>query len=350
MATAPIDEGAAAGVVAVIVNYRTPELTLACLGALAAERGAVPGLTAMVVEGGSADGSAERLAEGIAAGGWSGWVRLLSLTVNGGFGYANNQAILTLAAEGALPPFVLLINPDARVEPGAITALMARMAAAPRVGAVGALLLDEAGGRQGSAFAFPSVTGEFLRGASTGFVYRLFGRPEPDDPIAAGEVDWVTGAAVLLRTAALAEVGLFDDGFFLYFEEVELMARLRRAGWSVWHEPAARVAHVGGAATHLREGKTGGRAPLPPYLYQSRRRFFARAAGGTAPAALAFVAGRLLLRLRLIAQRRPNPFPRRSIRDTLRLALRSTAADRVARPPRLGDAAGRPPAWQVNGR
>lgn len=106
------------------------------------------------------------------------------------------------------------------------------------------------------------------------------------------EVPWVTGAAVMLRTAALRQTGLFDDGFFLYFEETDLMRRLRRAGWAVWHEPAARVVHAGGAATQIRDPGTGlpHAKRMPRYWYESHRRYFALAGGSGAAiaAGLAF--------------------------------------------------------------
>ncbi|MGH6781454.1 MAG: glycosyltransferase family 2 protein, partial [Sphingomonadaceae bacterium] len=110
-------------VAVVIVNYRTPDLAVRCVRALAAERTAVPDLEVIVVDGGSGDGSAERLAETLAAPELSGWVRLLPLPINGGFGWANNQAMLRLLQHASPPDFIHLLNPDTVIEPGAVARL-----------------------------------------------------------------------------------------------------------------------------------------------------------------------------------------------------------------------------------
>jgi hypothetical protein len=107
----------------------------------------------------------------------------------------------------------------------------------------------------------------------------------------ATEVDWVTGASVMLRVEALRDVGLFDEGIFLYHEEVELMWRMRKAGWTVAIEPRSRVRHIGGAATgmHGRESSKSAQPRVPVYFYRSRTRFFGLTRGRSV-AALAFLA------------------------------------------------------------
>lgn len=336
--------------VIVIVNYRTPEHVARCLDSLAAERLRTPGFSVVVVDGGSGDGSADRLARLIAGSDIGHWVRLIALGVNGGFGYANNQAILTLAAEGTLPETVLLLNPDTVVRPGALGALLDRLASDSRIGAVGARLENEDGSIQGSAFAFITIRDEFCRAARTGTVNRLLRRrPHVLDGPQAHRVAWVTGAAVMLRRAALSAAGLFDDGFFLYFEEAELQHRMARAGWHIWHEPAARVAHAHGVSTGLGNAKdaTLKRARLPAYWYRSRRRYLVRT-GGTVfavLASLASLAGHAFWRLRCLVTRRPDDGPLRAGRDLLRLGFWPGGSDRRASPPRLGDHPGALPAW-----
>lgn len=339
---------------AVVVNYRTPALTLACVAALEGERSDVAELRIVVVDGGSGDGSAERLRVAISDGSMDDRVSLLALPINGGFGYANNQAILALTEHTPPPDQILLINPDARIRRGALAKLVRTLAENPRAGAVGGALEGEDGRPQGSAFVFPSVRGELHRGARTAIIRRLLRQPEPSlAPAVASRVPWVTGAAVLLRVAALRDVGLFDDGFFLYFEEVELMHRLSRAGWQIWHEPAARVVHIGGAATDIRWGDDGfhKRMPLPRYWYRSRRRYFARTGGilRTLAATLAFVGGRLIWQARRLVDRRPDHFPLRGTRDLLRHSLWPPRGDRMPlRLPRIGDAPGAPPRWTLD--
>lgn len=263
----------------IIVNYRTADLAIRCLRALEPARASFAGLHAVVVDGGSDDGSADRIAAATAT---LDWVTVLPLGVNGGFAFANNRALALLAERGPLPDAVALINPDARVRPGALEAMAALLDREPRAGAVGARLVREDGRPQSSAFRFPSVRGEFCRGARTHLFERLLGVPPTSIQVdRAAEVPWVTGAAVMLRTQALLGTKLFDEGFFLYYEETDLMRRLRRGGWSIWHEPVAEVVHDGGAATKIRDPESG--MPLarrmPRYWYESRRRYFALARG-----------------------------------------------------------------------
>lgn len=335
-----------------IVNYRTPELTLTCVASLVTARKSFPGLRVVVVDGGSGDGSAEQLAAGIAAAGWGDWVRVLPLPVNGGFGFANNRAINALAEAGPMPDAIALINPDARVRPGALEALAGLLDREPRAGAVGALLIHEDGRRQSSAFRFPSICGEFCRGAGTGLIDWLLRMPPTSiDSDVAVEVPWVTGAAVMLRTAALANAGLFDEGFFLYFEETELMGRLRTHGWTVWHEPAALVVHEGGAATKIRDPETGmpRRQPMPAYWYQARRRYFTLGHGrvhGLA-AGLAWLAGRSWWRLRQAVVPSSQPGPVRETRDLIGHGLWPSRFDATAAVPSLDAPATERPAWMT---
>lgn len=328
----------------VIVNYRTPDLTLDGVASLVAARAAFPSLRVVVVDGGSGDGSAERLAAGIAAGGWGDWVTLLPLAVNGGFGFANNRAIAALLETGRAPTAIALVNPDARVRPGALEAQAALLDREPRAGAVGARLIHEDGRPQSSAFRFPSLRSELARGASTGLLDRLLRVPPTRiDSDVAVEVPWVTGAAVMLRTAALREVGLFDEGFFLYFEETELMRRMRRHGWTVWHEPAALVVHDGGVSTQVREPEK----ELPRFWYDARRRYFALDGGRVYGAAttLAWFAGRGWWRLRQMLFPRPARGAAHEARNLIRYGWWPSRFDATAAVTPLDAPGNERPAW-----
>ena len=245
-------------VAVIVVNYRTPDLTLACIKSLVHARASFKNFQIILVDGGSGDGSAEILKDAVAAQNLDDIVKLLPLPLNGGFAFANNRAMMALTSQGDLPDYIALINPDARVTSGALETLSTMLDEKLDAGAVGALLIHEDGRPQGSAFRFPTLLSEFCRGARTGAINRLL-RQSSQHIVAthACQVPWVTGAAVMLRTAALQSVGLFDEGFFLYYEETELMLRMQKAGWITWHEPNARVIHAGGAATNIRDPETG---------------------------------------------------------------------------------------------
>ena len=341
-----LDSGGVAGgrISVVIVNYRTPDLAVAAVRSVAGERERLPRLRAVVVDGGSGDGSAERLAERLAGEASEGWARLLPLPINGGFGWANNQAILTELSRPDPPDFILLLNPDAAVMPGAIAALAGHLVAHPKAGAAGAQLIDQHGVAQSSAHHFPSILGEFVRATRTGAVRRLLGSAGDVLPIAERpcRADWVSGASVMLRSAALRETGLFDNGFFLYFEEVELMWRLRQAGWETWHVPAAQVRHIEAAST----GVTHAAARMPSYWFQSQRRFFAltRGRAGAVAALAAWSAGHLIWLARKALRLGGGPRSPGIGRDRLRHGWPSRA-DAAPAPTRADAPPGTPPAW-----
>ena len=149
----------------------------------------------------------------------------------------------------------------------------------------------------------------------------------------------------MLRADALQACGLFDSGFFLYFEEVELMWRLRTAGWEVWHEPASRVVHHEAASTGLGRAPT---KPRPAYWYASRRRFFRLSRGrwAAAGADAAWLAGRTVAGIRAALGRPVPTEAAREARDLLRHSLLGCPV-----PPRavqkVDDAPGMPPAWMA---
>lgn len=329
----------------VVVNYRTPDLALQCLAALRAERVALPSLTAVLVDGGSDDASAETLRARLDHPDFRDWVTFLPLALNGGFGWANNQAILMLARQSGPPDYLYLLNPDTQVQSGAVERLMDELKANPACGAAGSQLLSSNGQVAASAFRFPSLGREFTGAAHSPLIARLLGI----DGFAVHasdqrDVDWVSGASVMLRTAALRDTGLFDDGFFLYFEEVELLHRLKAKGWSVRHVPSSVVVHIEGAATGL--GAAAAQRPYPPYWYQSRRRYFERTAGtsGLIAANLCALAGHALSQFKRFVGRPPGSASFRTA-DHFRSGFWPSGA--AARPSiaQIGDAPGQPPAW-----
>lgn len=331
-----------------IVNFRTPDLVISCLESVKAERSALPGLKAVVVDNLSGDNSVERLTSAHADPAFADWVDFLPLPLNGGFGWGNNQAILHLLKGETPPDAILLLNPDTRIEPGAIAALAHDMAARPDAGAIGSQLLNEDGSLSGSAFRFPSIGREFVRGCGISAVGRLLGIAPTLVPYGErGPVDWVTGASVMLRTEALRQAGLFDTGFFLYFEEVELMHRLGRHGWRCYHCPESRVMHVAGAATGVVDGQSKAAAAPPDYLFASRRRYFALA-GGTANALLAdlaWLAGTAVASLAGMTGGRPRIAPSAERQALLRLGLGAKRTDALAHVTTTDQPPGMAPAW-----
>ena len=285
-------------VLVVIVNYRTADLVVDCLGSLVGERAALSGMRVVVTDNASGDGSVERIGQAIKARGWSEWARVEALERNGGFSYGNNAAIgPALGGEGA-PEFVWLLNPDTVVRGGAGAALVRFMLEHESVGIVGSRLEYPDGREQGSARRMIRPVSELLSGARLGWLSRLLGRYEVALPAGEStyECDWVSGASMMVRREVFEGIGLLDEGYFLYFDEVDFCLRAKRAGWGVWFEPASRVVHLEGAATGFKaERRRRGR-----WWYESRRRFFVKAYGvmGLIAADVLWAIGRLSLAVR----------------------------------------------------
>jgi N-acetylglucosaminyl-diphospho-decaprenol L-rhamnosyltransferase len=222
----------------VVVNYHARAYVLACLAALEAAPPHVP-YQVLLIDNSPGDGTAEAVAARFPA------VEVRANPVNVGFGRACNQAIRASRA-----PYVLLLNPDTAVQPGALDTLLAVLAANPRVAAVGPRLVYPDGRYQHSAFRLPDFAQAFF-----GFFElvpldsRWNGRYAPPRSPAPRPVEHLLGACLLLRRAALEHVGLLDERFFIYFEETDWCARARRRGWELWQVPAATVVHHGGGTT-----------------------------------------------------------------------------------------------------
>ena len=315
----------------VIVNYRTPGLTVDCLRSLEPEVKAAAAAfgpaRVVVTDNDSGDGSADRIDFAIAQNGWSSWAAVRRLPTNGGFAYGNNEAIRP-ALDGDDPPrFVWLLNPDTVVRPGALAKLVEFMQERPEVGLAGSRLEDPDGTPQISAFRFPSVASELDTGLRLGVVTRLLRGKTLAYPVpqAAEPADWVAGASVLVRRAAFEQVGLMDEKFFMYFEEVDFCRRANRAGWPCWYVPASRVVHLVGQASGVTSKATRTKR-RPPYWFESRRQYALKHFGrlGSLAADGLHLAGHALWRIRRVLQRKPDADPAHFLGDLARHSVYRT--------------------------
>jgi hypothetical protein len=226
----------------VIVSYNCREVLRDCLASACA-------YYAVVVDNASTDGSAEMVRAEFPE------VKLIRNQENRGFAAACNQGIMA-----AHQPLVLLLNPDALITDDAVQRLLEVMSARPDVGACGPRILNPDGSLQPSCRCFPILPRLLLDELGFGKLFphsRFFGgyRMTWWAHDQQREVDQLMGAALLLRRTALEQVGVLDERFFVYFEEVDLCLRLRQAGWKVLFVPTAQVVHHGGQSAHqvLRE-------------------------------------------------------------------------------------------------
>jgi len=223
-----------------IVNYNTREHLRTCLEGLSTESSSRP---IIVVDNASPDGSAAMVQREFPD------VKLIANSVNLGFGAAANQAIAL--CESA---YMLLLNSDTRVQPGAVQALAAYLDRCPRAAIVGPKLLNSDGTLQRSSRRFPGTLAWLFDNQLGGRLARSLGLRAGKMLHAwahdhARPVPWVIGAAMAMRVEPVRQVRGFDPGFFLYCEEIDLCMRLRKSGWEVHFTPDATIAHVGGAST-----------------------------------------------------------------------------------------------------
>ena len=240
--------GASASLALVVVNYNTGELLTRCLGSAFASAGDAS-IEAVVVDNRSHDGSAMEAVRRHPQ------VRLIQNDSNRGFAAAVNQGIRATSA-----PFILLLNPDAEILAGTLEGLLKVARDRPKAGAIGPLVRDPDGTVYPSARKVPNLTealghsflGLFLADHRFSRAYTM----ADWDRASERAVEWVSGSCMLIRRAALDRVGLMDEGYFMYVEDVDLCTRLGAAGWEVLFSPELEVVHVGGVSTRGRKRMT----------------------------------------------------------------------------------------------
>lgn len=222
-----------------VVSHDTKDLLRDCLASVTPEAPA----EIVVVDNASTDGSPDMVRAHFPQ------VVLTANRDNPGYGAAANQAIAATHA-----PYVLLLNADTRLEPGALRALSDYLDGSPDVGLVAPKLVNPDGSPQPSAFPQPTPFNTLVLNTYLLDVVRwlpgirrrfAFAWSVP----AAGPSAWVKGAALACRREAFDAVRGFDESFFLYSEETDLCYRIRAAGWDVHFAPSATVVHVEGAST-----------------------------------------------------------------------------------------------------
>jgi GT2 family glycosyltransferase len=233
--TAPYEDGLDVGIVA----YRCRELLAACLDSLAGSAPARP-IHVVVVDNDSRDGTAE-LVRAVPN------VALIEPHRNLGFAAATNLAIRSGRAR-----YFLALNPDTRVHRGTLDALLALMDADPSIAICGPRLVREDGSFDHAARrAFPTALGAFAHftrvGRRPGARRSLAQYRAPE--VERGPVDAVSGAFMLIRRSAVEKLGLFDEGYWLYMEDLDLCYRAAEAGFVTWYEPAVSATHVKGGTS-----------------------------------------------------------------------------------------------------
>jgi GT2 family glycosyltransferase len=230
----------------VVLNYNTRDLLRECLHSLARTRGAAIDVT--VVDNASEDASAEMVRQEFPGGAYP-WVHLIASSKNGGYAYGNNLALREYVAQAEPPRALMLLNTDTVVPPDALRRMLDFMDSHARVGVVGPKLVRADGSLDlACRRSFPTPEVSFYRMVGLSRLFPKsprFGRYNLTylDENTAAEVDSVVGAAMLMRTAALRQVGLLDETFFMYGEDLDLALRIKQHGWQVYYYPAVEILH-----------------------------------------------------------------------------------------------------------
>ncbi len=261
-----------------LLNYKTADMTLQSLDTLLPEVRAVSAAgkgeaRVTIVDNDSKDGSLEKLQQGVEKRGCGDVVNVVASGHNGGYGYGNNVALRQgLGAQKA--QYFYLLNSDAFVEGTALQTMIEYLDQNADVGIAGGYIHGVDGEPHPGVFRYPTIWSEIEGSVRFAPLSRLLKdrvvpRPVPVTTTTE-QVDWVPGASMVMRGSMLEKIGLFDETFFLYFEETDLCHRAKKAGWKIAFVRDASVAHIVGVSTGVKNLKRR----TPGYMLDSRRYYF----------------------------------------------------------------------------
>jgi N-acetylglucosaminyl-diphospho-decaprenol L-rhamnosyltransferase len=248
----------------VVVAYRSGETLRGCIEPLAA----LPWVHATVVDNACPDASADVIADLD--------VELVRAPRNGGFAYGCN-----LGAARGTAPYVMFLNPDARIGTESIEAMLAALRDDPSAGLVGPRILDDDGSLEWSLRRYPRLRSTYAQAL---FLHRVWRQADWVDELIRDEAayyrpgtpDWLSGACMLVRRDVFDAIGGWDEGFFLYCEDIDICRRVWLSGHSVRFEPRAEVQHVGGASSEVGETRAIAARSRVIYAHKHRDRRTAR--------------------------------------------------------------------------
>lgn len=248
----------------IIVNWNTKDYLRRCLRSIQQETSGNASLNTeiIVVDNASGDGSLEMVQEQFP------WVILLKNEENHGFARANNRGI-----RESVGRYTLLLNSDTEIHKGSLVTLMSFVKDNPRAGAVGARLINSDGSLQPGCHPMLTPAREFWHLMFLDNIWPRAGYPLDKWDETPRRVEAIKGACLLLKREALDQVGLLDERFHMYTEEVDLCYRLDAGGWQLWYVPTAVVTHFGGASSNQNAEE------MYLELYRSKIQFYRKIGG-----------------------------------------------------------------------
>jgi len=288
----------------IIINYKTPELTKQSVLSVIPQLGENDKIC--LVDNFSQDNSVDYLTKFIKNNNFQDKVNLIASPINGGFSAGNNIGIKSEAAK-----YYLLLNSDAYIKEQALEKLIGKMHESSSIGIVAPQLIWEDGKQQTSCFNYLTPTNAFLNAANTGFIRRLFNLLDinevaiPLDKHKSTKPEWLSFACILLRGSLIQDIGLMDEGYFMYYEDMDYCHRANIAGWKLAYMHEAKVVHLNQGASNQEVIKR-----LPEYYFKSRSRYFLKFHShiGLLLANLIWSFGRLISVFREIIERKPSLF------------------------------------------
>lgn len=296
-------------VLTIILNFKTAEMSLrsaeAALNAMEGIEGEI-----ILVDNDSQDGSFEQMCTHVTSQGWDkdSRVRVLQSGHNGGYGAGNNVGIRAKLSNGHAPDYIYVLNSDAFPEQDAIRILRDHLDTNPKTGFAGSYIHGEDEDPHLTSFRFPSIASEFETAIRFGPVSRILAHRIVPIPIPghSRSVDWLAGASLMMRQSLLDEIGLFDETFFLYFEETDLCRRAAKAGYQTYYLRDSRVMHIGSVSTGMKSWNR-----VPTYWFDSRLHYFTKNHGAfyAFGATLVHLGGGFLHWLRCLITRKNRDVP-----------------------------------------
>jgi len=235
----------------VIINYRTPKITLDCLASLAIQIDDVPETRVVLIDNASGDDSAPQLRSAIETNHWSRWIQFIESPTNRGFAGGNN---LGIAACGDCK-YILLLNSDTIAQPNVLRRCFDAMEADATIGVLSSMLLNPDQSVQNTARKFPTPVRQTLCSLRLPWLLpKTFGWADTEDATwdrrtVRRNVDWVGGAFMMIRGEIIRQIGALDEAFFFYGEDAEFCHRVQTFGWKVRYDPSSSVIHLGGASS-----------------------------------------------------------------------------------------------------
>ncbi len=313
----------------VIINYRTPRITIDCLQSLSGQIGDVPGTHVVLVDNASGDDSVAQITGAISANNWSSWITFIASPKNAGFAGGNNVGIKMIATHFPNTRQVLLLNSDTIAQPGVLARCVNIMEADRGIGVMSCMLLNRDGSVQNTARRLPQP----LRLAAYSFglpwlLPRFFNWADLDDPrwdrkTESRDVDWVGGAFMLIRREVIDRIGGLDERFFFYGEDAAYCRHVWKAGWRVRYDPSSAVIHLGGASSDpTRVASRARNAMMWQARYLLQRTCYGRGAEWFIRGVDIASFGLRYLKLRLRGRKNTPEFA--TMRDVLSILLDST--------------------------